>query len=193
MNLTHVLLAAVVLGPCLSCGQDDETGLADVNDGPRLGVKAVPSGSASFRPVAGQTIYVPAYSSIYSSSSARPFALAVTLSVRNTDRDRPIRLSSVRYYDGDGTQVRDYLKGPLQIAPMASMEFFVKENDARGGMSASFLVDWVADHAVSSPVVETIMIGTARTQGISFVGAGRVLKDRALDKTRHDPNESAID
>ncbi|MEO6808897.1 MAG: DUF3124 domain-containing protein [Isosphaeraceae bacterium] len=187
MNLTHVLLAAVALGPCVSCGQDDGTGLADVNDGPRIGVKVVPSGLASFQPVAGQTIYVPAYSSIYSSSNTRPFALAVTLSVRNTDQAQPIWLSSVQYYNWDGTLVRDYLKEPLRIAPMASTEFFVKENDATGGMSASFLVDWVADQAVSNPVVETIMIGTARTQGISFVGASRVLKDRAHEQSKHDP------
>lgn len=182
MHPTHVLLAAVVLGACLSCGQDDETGLAVVKDGPRPGVEAVPSGPASVQPVAGQIIYVPAYSSIYSSSDPRPFALAVTLSVRNTDQVWPIRLNSVRYYDRDGTLVRDYLKGPLRIAPMASIDFFVKENDASGGMSASFLVDWAADHAVNNPVAETIMIGTARTQGISFVGASRVLRDRAPEK-----------
>ena len=38
------------------------------------------------RVVAGQTIYVPAYSSVLTSDRAHSFNLAVTLSIRNTDR-----------------------------------------------------------------------------------------------------------
>jgi len=45
-----------------------------------------------FRPAAGQTIYVPVYSHVHTSSDARPFDLAVTLSVRNTDRARLLLL-----------------------------------------------------------------------------------------------------
>ena len=58
------------------------------------------------------------------------------------------------------------------------MEFFVKESDTSGGVSASFLVEWVAEQAVTAPVVESVMIGTASTQGISFTCPGRVLSDR---------------
>ncbi len=60
---------------------------------------------------------------------------------------------------------------------MASTEFFVAENDAAGGFGANFLVDWVAEEPVNPPVVEAVMIGTARTQGISFVGEGRVIRN----------------
>ena len=55
---------------------------------------------------------------------------------------------------------------------MASAEFFVKESDTRGGVSASFLVEWVAEQSVSDPLVETVMIGTASTQGVSFAYRG---------------------
>ncbi len=46
--------------------------------------------------------------------------------------------------------VRDYLKKPLEIGPMASVEFFVPESDTSGGVSASFLVEWVAAQAVTA-------------------------------------------
>jgi Protein of unknown function (DUF3124) len=48
-------------------------------------------------------------------------------------------VTSASYYDQDGQLVRDYLKKPLRIGPMASTEFFVTESDISGGVSASFL------------------------------------------------------
>jgi hypothetical protein len=54
----------------------------------------------------------------------------------------------------------------------------VKESDTRGGVSASFLVEWVAEQSVSAPLVESVMIGTASTQGVSFTCPGRVIDDR---------------
>ena len=50
----------------------------------------------------GQTIYVPVYSHIYSRDELRTFDLTVTLSMRNTDREQPIVLTSVSYYDTSG-------------------------------------------------------------------------------------------
>jgi hypothetical protein len=120
-------------------------------------------------------VYVPAYSHILTSDDARPYNLAVTLSVRNTDDARPIVVHRVHYRDRDGRLIRDYLKKPLKIAPMAAIDFFVKESDTSGGTSASFLVEWSAGEPVSEPVVEAVMIGTAGTQGISFLSPGRVL------------------
>lgn len=122
-----------------------------------------------------RTVYVPAYSHILTSDDARPYNLAVTLSVRNTDPARPIVVGSVRYYDRDGRPVRQYVKRPLRLAPMAAVDFFVAEGDTAGGSSASFLVEWSAEGRVSGPVIEAVMIGTAGTQGISFVSPGRPL------------------
>jgi hypothetical protein len=129
-----------------------------------------------------QRIYVPVYSHILTSDDARPYNLAVTLSVRNTDDARPIVVNLVRYHDQDGRLVRDYLKTPRKLAPLASIDFFVKENDTSGGSSASFLVEWFAEERVSDPVVEAVMIGTSGTQGISFISPGRVVS--GPDRTR---------
>jgi hypothetical protein len=131
-----------------------------------------------FRPAAGQTIYVPAYSSIFISDKAQAFDLAITLSIRNTDRKNSIILTSTQYYDHDGQLVRDYLKKPLRIGPRASIEYFVSERDTSGGISASFFVEWVSAQPVTSPVVESVMVGTASNRGIAFTTPGRVLTDR---------------
>ena len=48
-----------------------------------------------------------------------------------------------------------------------------------GRLARSFLVEWLATEPVNAPVVEAVMIGTARTQGISFVTEGRVIRDRS--------------
>lgn len=127
---------------------------------------------------AGQTIYVPAYSSILTTDAATRYNLAVTLSVRNTDRDRPIVLTSVRYVDHDGVVVREDLTKPIRLAPLAAAEFFVTESDSSGGVSASFLVEWAAEKAVTDPLVEAVMISTASGQGLSFTSRGRVIAER---------------
>ena len=55
----------------------------------------------------GQTVYVPIYSHIYSGLKGRPFNLAATLSIRNTDPQHPIRLVSVKFYDSEGKLVKE--------------------------------------------------------------------------------------
>jgi hypothetical protein len=126
----------------------------------------------------GQTIYAPAYSAIAIADNAQLYQLATTLSIRNTDRTLPIVITAIRYHHQDGRLVRDMLKTPLRVAPMASLEFFIREGDTSGGTASSFLIDWVAQPAVSPPIVETVMAGTSGTQGISFTCTGRVVAER---------------
>ena len=126
----------------------------------------------------GQTLYVPVYSHIYYMSDRKVYQLATTLSIHNTDLTNPIIITSVKYYDTDGKLVRPHLERPLRLAPMASTDFFVEQRDTSGGVGANFLVEWVAEEKVSEPAVETVMIGTAGTQGISFVSPGRVIQNQ---------------
>jgi hypothetical protein len=178
MNYIHLIVATGVLASLSSCGrQQPAEVLAPGLKARKTVVEVEPV--ESHRVVAGQTIYVPAYSSVFTSDGAHNFNLAVTLSIRNTDRTHPIVVTSASYYNQDGQLVRDYLKKPLRMGPMASTEFFVSESDTSGGVSASFLVEWVAEQSVSAPLVESVMVGTASTQGISFTCLGRVLADRS--------------
>lgn len=135
--------------------------------------------------VAGQTIYVPVYSHIYFRDKSRTINLTATLSIRNTDDQAALRVTAVRYYDTHGKLVRSYVQEPLRLAPMASLDFVVAEDDTSGGAGANFIVEWSAARVVSEPVVEAVMISTASGQGISFLSTGRVIASRpppAADK-----------
>ena len=60
-----------------------------------------PAGSSAgdIRLSAGQSVYVPIYSHIYSGIKARPFDMAAILSISNTDINQPVTIVSVKYYD----------------------------------------------------------------------------------------------
>ena len=126
---------------------------------------------------AGQTVYVPIYSHIYSGVKGRPFDLAATLSIRNTNLQNPITLVSVKYYDSDGKLVEDYLKKPKQLNALVSTRYIITEDDKAGGSGANFIVVWKSDQKVNPPIIEAVMIGTHSGQGISFLSRGRVIKE----------------
>ena len=125
----------------------------------------------------GQTVYVPIYSHIYSGLKGRPFSLAATLSIRNTDPKHAITLISVKFYDSDGKLVKDYLDKPAELKAMASTRYILTESDTGGGSGANFLVQWKSKTKVNPPLIEGVMIGTRSGQGISFVSRGRVIQE----------------
>jgi hypothetical protein len=130
--------------------------------------------------VRGQTIYVPIYSHIYIRDKGHALNLAATLSIRNTDKGNPIRITSAQYFNTEGKLIKEYAASPLIVAPMASAEIIIAESDTRGGSGASFIVEWNSDFHVMDPVVEAVMISAAGQQGISFISMGRVIKDRSI-------------
>jgi len=129
----------------------------------------------------GQVVYVPAYSHIYHGNGIEQL-LTITLSVRNTSLKAPIFVRSVRYYDSKGAQVKEYTQGNLRLAPLASTEFLIPQQDDRGGAGANFIVEWVADEQITEPIIEAVMISTSSQQGISFVSAGRVIQELVASK-----------
>jgi hypothetical protein len=121
----------------------------------------------------GQTIYVPAYSHIYSGDRERPFLLTVTLSIRNIDPTQPIKITQVNYYDTKGKVIKSFFDKPVILSPLESIRYVIPENDKAGGSGANFLVEWNSGKLVNPPIVESIMIGTQSQQGISFTSRGR--------------------
>lgn len=175
-----LLLAAV---PSLSCGPSGPSSGPPFGPRPgrRDGGTAVTEVGPAETPAEGVgasgTLYVPVYSHVYTDDAARPFDLAVTLALRNTDPLAPRYLTAVRYHDSDGNLVRDYAPRPLRVAPLAAAEFFVPQNDTTGGSSASFLVEWrAAAEGADAPLAEALMIGTSTNQVISFTSQGRPSK-----------------
>jgi hypothetical protein len=141
--------------------------------------------SASFYPVSlkelkivtGQVIYASVYSHIVlPGAEERTLYLSATLSIRNTDQQQRILLTSIAYYDTNGTLVEEYLPESFALAPMASIEVIVRQLDTRGGSGANFLVKWVAETAVSTPILETIMAGTMGNYSFAFARPGRVIQ-----------------
>jgi hypothetical protein len=123
-----------------------------------------------------QKVYVPVYSHIYSNEGS-PILLAATLSVRNTDPKRAIKVASVRYYDTKGTLLREYVSEGLVLQPLESANFLVESSDVEGGSGANFLVEWGAEEPVYEPVIEAVMVGFTNQQSVSFVSPGRPLAE----------------
>ena len=147
------------------------------------------SASERLRPVssppnaagAARTVYVPVYSSIYLGLNTKKTMvdLAATVSVRNVSMKHPIVLDVVRYYDSAGKPVRDYINGPSELAPLATVEFVIQRADASGGPGANFLIHWKGPTDVDEPIVEAVMVGESGNgnAGISFTSAGRNVSD----------------
>lgn len=127
----------------------------------------------------GQTVYVPIYSHIYIWEQSRVMNLTATLSVRNTDMTNPMIIAGVSYYDTNGTLVRKYLEQAVELGPLAATNFVISQEDTSGGSGAAFIVEWVAQKQVSTPVIEAVMINTSSNQGLSFISQGRVIKSRS--------------
>lgn len=128
-----------------------------------------------FKAVHKATIYVPIYSAIYYEDRRRTIDLAATLSVRNTDMKNSIILRSVDYYSTDGKLVKKYLTAPVELGPMSTADFIVARTDVSGGAGANFMVDWLANKAVSAPIAEAVMVSTGSSQSISFVSRGETI------------------
>ncbi|NJO04225.1 MAG: DUF3124 domain-containing protein [Chloroflexaceae bacterium] len=125
--------------------------------------------------VTEQLVYVPAYSDIFYNADGQTVDLAITLSVRNTDLLHSIIITTIDYYNTEGTLVRSYIDEPVALGPLASSHVVVDPRDESGGVGANFLVAWGAEALVHEPVVEAVMISAAGQQGLSLISPGRVI------------------
>lgn len=125
----------------------------------------------------GQKVYVPVYSHVYQGPKSRPYNLSALLSIRNVDMKHSITITTIKYYDDDGSLVKNYLETPIVIPPMGTKEAYIPERNTDGGSGANFTVRWEGGTEVSVPIIQAVMIGTASTQGISFVCDGVVIEE----------------
>lgn len=130
---------------------------------------AVPVGAL---PVRG-SFYVPAYSQVVRSAGGMTIAFSVTLTIHNVSETRPLVLNRIAYFDTAGAQVEAFLKSPVALKPLATLQLSIPVTDARGGAGANFLVDWAAEGAIAEPAVEALMLGSIGNATYSFVSVGR--------------------
>lgn len=123
---------------------------------------AMPALAQEARPLSkGESLYLPIYSHmLYGNVDKKGWApkalLSAMVSVRNTDAKRSLKLVSARYYDTQGTFLREYLVAPVSIVPFGTHELLVDLHDTSGGSGANFLLRWEADAAMNPPLVEAI-------------------------------------
>ena len=106
----------------------------------------------------------------------RPFDLAATLSIRNTDLKQKITLISVDYFDSNGNLLKNYVP-PLKLNKLATIRYVIKSSDKSGGSGAKFIVRWESTEPVNPTLIEAIMISTKSQQGISFISRGQAIKE----------------
>jgi len=174
-----VLMGLVAVAACASPDSPDpfagEHPVSQLDPAPAPDTSGTPARVNLSR---GQTLYVPIYSHIYFKTQEQTIDLAATVSIRNTDREHAIVLSTINYIDNAGRPVRQYLDQPRRLDPMASTSVLIEERDAAGGLGANFIIEWSAEQPVHTPVVESIMISTRSSLGISFTSPARVLTER---------------
>jgi hypothetical protein len=147
-----------------------------------LGLGSAPSLAMDPPPLTpGQTVYVPVYSHVLHGNQdgkgqPEQWLLAAMLSVRNTDPVNALTLRSVRYFDTNGTPIREYLTQPRKIGPMATAEVFVEHKDSAGGTGANFLVAWEADKPINAPIIETVHTYFFGTRSVTFTSPGQPIR-----------------
>ena len=126
-----------------------------------------------------ELIYVPIYSSIYYETSRHTLEMAATLSIHNVNPDRPITIVRADYFDTTGKLIKKYVDKPLMLGALATTNVVIDKADKSGGTGANFLVEWRSDAAVSSPLVEAVMVNATSNLGIAFTTTGRVIRQPA--------------
>ena len=129
------------------------------------------NGAYGIEIVEGQTVYVPAYSNVYSDAGL-PILLAVSLNLRSTDPKASVTLTRVDYYDTAGKLLRRYVTSPQRLGPLETKSFIIEKTDYEGGSGANFIVQWRADGPVNPPLIEAVMVGIDPEYSFSFVRSG---------------------
>jgi len=122
-------------------------------------------------------VYVPIYSDIYHRTKDYKILLTATLSIRNTSKKDTLFIKNVDYYNSEGDFVHDYIKNPIYLKPLETIDYVIDEEDDTGGSGANFLIHWGSNHK-SKPIFQAIMLGGVGSQGITFTAAGETVWEK---------------
>jgi hypothetical protein len=126
----------------------------------------------------GQLLYLPIYSHIWhgevdGKGQPTKTLMSVSVSIRNTDPTKAIRIMSAQYFDTDGKKLREYVSAPKTIAPMGTHELFIPRSDDTGGSGANFVITWKSDASVNAPIVEALHANLPTGRSIAFTTSAR--------------------
>lgn len=117
--------------------------------------------------------YLSVYPQVYSLSEHKTRNLTVTVSMKNTYLTDSVFITKAQYYNTSGQCIQNYIKTPIYILPMETIEIVIDEVDESGGTGANFIFDWKSNSKFQEPLFEGIMISTSGQQGISFTTQGK--------------------
>lgn len=116
--------------------------------------------------------YLPVYSHIYHIQEHRTFDLTITVGIRNVSMTDSVYILTADYYNTGGDNIRQYVKSPIFLKPMETLEIVIDEQDIEGGSGANFFFDWAMKNDINPPLFEAVMISTYGQQGLSFATRG---------------------
>mgnify|MGYP001481531190 CR=1 FL=1 len=116
--------------------------------------------------------YLPVYSHIYHIQEHRTFDLTITVSIRNISLTDSIYILKADYFNTVGDNIRQYVKKPIYLSPLETLEIVIGEQDIEGGSGANFIFDWATRNGKNPPLFEAVMISTSGQQGLSFTTRG---------------------
>jgi hypothetical protein len=116
--------------------------------------------------------YLPVYSHVYHIHEHRTFDLTTTVSIRNVSMIDTIYILKADYYNTIGNNIRQYIKKPIFLQPMETVEIVIDEEDSEGGSGANFVFEWAVKNDKNPPLFEAVMISTYGQQGVSFITRG---------------------
>ncbi len=135
--------------------------------------------AAQVKMVKGQTLYVPAYTSV-TGGGGHSFDAKPVVFFHNTDQNNPINIVRLDFYDTNGNLAGKYLQQPQKLQANSATRVSVKERLAgEPGAGAHFIIQWQAENKVVEPLVQTWFVGAVGTRGYSFTAPARVIQEDA--------------
>lgn len=116
--------------------------------------------------------YLSVYSEIYDFSDETTHLLTSTVSIRNVNLNDSIYILSADFYNTQGKLIRSYIKDPIYVLPMETLEIVIDYHDIEGGTGGNFNFNWAVKNKHEEPLFEAVMIWTTGHQGISFTTRG---------------------
>ena len=121
--------------------------------------------------IQGKT-YLPVYSHIYHIHEHQTFDLTITISIRNVSMTDTVYILKADYYNTVGTNVRQYIKDPVFLKPLETVEIIIEDRDMEGGSGANFIFDWAMENDKNFPLFESVMISPYEQEGLAFSTRG---------------------
>lgn len=125
--------------------------------------------------VRGEKVYVPVNSNLKYLDGRSRINLSISLNIRNTDPNNSLIISYVDYYNSEGKLSKKFLQNPVKLKPMATVDYYIAQQDTIGGSGANFFVEWVSDTTIFEPVIEALMVGALGNQAFSWKSEGIVV------------------